>query len=69
MAACWLPKVVADGERFGAALTIGAWAMRVIVICMLSIRVRDEEAMLEKTFGKEWEVYNAKTKRFIPFVF
>jgi protein-S-isoprenylcysteine O-methyltransferase Ste14 len=32
-------------------------------------RISDEEEMLRKTFGKEWEVWHGKTKRFIPWVF
>ena len=30
---------------------------------------RSEEMMLRDTFGKEWEVWHAKTKRFIPGIF
>ncbi|KAI9054780.1 hypothetical protein LZ554_001927 [Drepanopeziza brunnea f. sp. 'monogermtubi'] len=29
-------------------------------------RVQDEEEMLRQEFGKEWEAYSRKTKRFIP---
>lgn len=32
-------------------------------------RVRDEEEMLKKEFGKEWEEWAAKTPRFIPYVY
>jgi protein-S-isoprenylcysteine O-methyltransferase Ste14 len=31
-------------------------------------RVREEEAMLKREFGKEWIDYNKKTPRFIPFL-
>lgn len=32
-------------------------------------RVMDEEGMLRGSFGKEWEEWHGRTKRFIPFVF
>jgi protein-S-isoprenylcysteine O-methyltransferase Ste14 len=32
-------------------------------------RVKEEEMMLKSTFGKEWEVWHAKTKRFVPGLF
>lgn len=34
----------------------------------LGVRVVQEEAMLKELFGKEWEEWHAKTKRFIPGV-
>jgi protein-S-isoprenylcysteine O-methyltransferase Ste14 len=36
---------------------------------MLRKRVREEETMLKKTFGNEWEPWHARTKRFVPGVF
>lgn len=33
------------------------------------IRVKREEEMLHKTFGREWEDWHARTKRFIPGIF
>lgn len=33
------------------------------------VRVKDEEAMLKKEFGREWEEYHRRTMRFIPGVF
>lgn len=67
--ACWLPKSIVDGERFGTALRILPWLLSFFLVYALSIRVKDEETMLKKTFGGEWEVYHKKTKRFIPGVF
>ncbi|KAJ3554312.1 hypothetical protein NPX13_g10646 [Xylaria arbuscula] len=32
-------------------------------------RVRDEEAMLHREFGKKWEDWHSRTARFIPFIF
>lgn len=34
----------------------------------LYFRVRDEETMMKNEFGAEWEEWNSKTKKFIPFV-
>jgi protein-S-isoprenylcysteine O-methyltransferase Ste14 len=34
----------------------------------LAVRVRDEERMLRARFGKEWEDWHARTKRFVPGV-
>ena len=31
-------------------------------------RVKDEESMLMKRFGAEWEDWHRKTERFIPWV-
>jgi protein-S-isoprenylcysteine O-methyltransferase Ste14 len=39
-----------------------------LMVAGLSARVRDEEEMLRTTFGREWEEWSAKTKRFIPWV-
>lgn len=69
VAACWLPKSIVTGERFGTALRIAPWILGFFVVYALSVRVRDEEAMLKKTFGEEWEMYHKKTKRFVPYVF
>ena len=32
-------------------------------------RVKDEEAMLKREIGTEWEEYHRRTARFIPGVF
>ncbi|KAI0525877.1 hypothetical protein F5B22DRAFT_257813 [Xylaria bambusicola] len=32
-------------------------------------RVKDEEAMLQREFGKKWEAWHSCTARFIPFIF
>jgi protein-S-isoprenylcysteine O-methyltransferase Ste14 len=69
VAACWLPKSVVSGEKFGTTLTVGSWVMVVIACYVLSVRIRDEEEMLKRTFSKEWGAYHKKTKRFIPYVF
>jgi protein-S-isoprenylcysteine O-methyltransferase Ste14 len=45
---------------FTAALTV--------IGCGIGIRVRDEEAMLKETFGKEWIELHRRTPRFVPFL-
>ncbi|KAI3318688.1 hypothetical protein HD806DRAFT_511585 [Xylariaceae sp. AK1471] len=39
----------------------------VMVLCWK--RVKDEEQLLRTQFGSEWETWNFRTARFIPFVF
>jgi protein-S-isoprenylcysteine O-methyltransferase Ste14 len=35
----------------------------------MPVRVTDEEKMLQREFGKKWEIYHNKTARFIPGIF
>lgn len=44
------------------------WGCVVVCFTLMGVRMRvkDEEAMLKTEFGKEWEVWHAQTKRFIP---
>lgn len=48
------------------------WAMFVVMAVLgaygTMARVKKEEKILHQAFGKEWEDWNTKTKRFIPFV-
>ncbi|KAF8860388.1 hypothetical protein BDZ45DRAFT_588470, partial [Acephala macrosclerotiorum] len=69
VAACWLQKSIRptleNGRLIGGltyllAAVVGCWA--------LAKRVRNEEAVLKRTFGTEWEEYHKRTKRFIPGV-
>ena len=46
-----------------------ALAVNLAVVFMgITMRVRDEEAMLKEKFGDEWVEWNRKTKRFIPYI-
>lgn len=66
-AACFL-----DEKLFQILLELRWVALPVAVVVVgvvLTIRVRDEEAMLKEKFGDEWVEWNRRTKRFIPFVF
>lgn len=69
VAGCWLPESLVSSEKLGTVLTVGSWTMVAIACYALFVRIRDEEAMLKRTFGEEWEAYHKKTKRFVPFVF
>ncbi|KAK9429084.1 hypothetical protein V1505DRAFT_375210 [Lipomyces doorenjongii] len=65
--ACWIPGDITE--------TMDGWGLVVYVVAIpmmvwiLSVRVRDEEAMLKEKFGESWEQWHRKTKRFIPGVF
>lgn len=65
--ACFLPAWIvrqgwwANWALFFVTAVISAYGTR--------IRVRKEEEVLQETFGREWEDWHAKTKRFIPGVF
>ena len=61
VAACWLSKEWVDALVW---VTVG-WGIFQGLGFMV-VRVKDEERMLKKTFGREWEVWHARTKRFIP---
>jgi len=37
--------------------------------CVLVLRIRDEEALLHKEFGMEWEEYSNRSWRLLPYVF
>jgi len=69
---CILPNCVvrwgmwSGGFRLWPVLLV---LMGVFGLVGVGIRVRDEETMLKKEFGREWEEYHRKTKRFIPGIF
>jgi protein-S-isoprenylcysteine O-methyltransferase Ste14 len=63
---CWLSTWILEARLFWRALT------SFIVLAVFRVtwkRVKDEESMLKGTFGKEWEVWHEKTKRFVPGLF
>lgn len=63
--ACILPRVIA-----GPTLKpLFAFIMTAAAVTGIYFRVRDEETMMRKEFGAEWEEWNKKTKKFIPFIF
>lgn len=63
---CWLPEQVVRYRLFSAVIW-GAW-------CLVgwgagSTRVHEEEIILRRVFGKEWEHYASRTARFIPWIY
>ncbi|RDL33312.1 uncharacterized protein BP5553_08751 [Venustampulla echinocandica] len=63
VAACVLPERIVrvnglSGGFAGVSMVLFAYG--------ISLRVRDEEEMLSKEFGKEWKIWHKRTKRFIP---
>lgn len=63
---CWMPAGWV--AWLVAWKSWGAVGFMVFYLVLLALRVRDEEELLRKTFGREWEEWHARTKRFIPFV-
>jgi protein-S-isoprenylcysteine O-methyltransferase Ste14 len=64
-AACVLPSWIVGSKVLTLAPAI---VMTLVTVFGIRVRVKDEEEMLHKAFGREWEEYHAKTKRFIPGV-
>ncbi|KAK9323662.1 hypothetical protein V1517DRAFT_88419 [Lipomyces orientalis] len=65
--ACWLPGDIVEKMRGWGGLVYCVIIFQMLWI--LSMRVKDEEAMLHEKFGKSWEQWQRKTKRFFPGVF
>ncbi|KAI9770833.1 MAG: hypothetical protein M1839_003028 [Geoglossum umbratile] len=60
--ACWVPSIL-DIKY----LDVLVWTVLIGVgVVLAGMRIRDEEDMLKKEFGKEWEEYHVETKRLIP---
>ncbi|KAI9749256.1 MAG: hypothetical protein M4579_006945 [Chaenotheca gracillima] len=60
---CWLPSSIATNQiliAFPATAIVGS------MVWAIPARIKDEEEMLHREFGKEWEVYHRNTARFIP---
>ncbi|RKF72430.1 putative isoprenylcysteine carboxyl methyltransferase [Golovinomyces cichoracearum] len=62
--ACVVPRYIAT-STWNPLIGI---AMTVAVFFLIYFRVRDEETMMKGAFGAEWEDWNRKTKKFIPFL-
>jgi protein-S-isoprenylcysteine O-methyltransferase Ste14 len=63
VAACLLPErfTTNKGLTFVAGILMGGFSL-----LGLAVRVRDEEDMLKKEYGEEWEAYHKNTRRFLP---
>ncbi|KAH8680050.1 hypothetical protein BGZ60DRAFT_242558 [Tricladium varicosporioides] len=66
--ACFLPHWLLWTTRIRGLSEMGWLGVTVTTAGFFWLRVVDEEEMLKKEFGREWEVWHAKTKRFIPGV-
>jgi len=74
VAGCFLPGwVVLGGEEEGGVVVRMGWygvlGLGIAVMTfVLGVRVKDEEAMLKREFGREWVEYHGRTARFVPGV-
>jgi protein-S-isoprenylcysteine O-methyltransferase Ste14 len=67
---CWTPLVdqrLAEDYWLGYATVIIGFSLPVWLFMVK--RVKEEELMMEKEFGREWEQYCKRTKKFVPFVY
>ncbi|QDS75660.1 hypothetical protein FKW77_007182 [Venturia effusa] len=63
----WLSKGLVEKLNPWKGWALAAWTA---MWCgMIAVRVRDEEGMLKRIFGEEWEAWHKKTARFVPFIF
>lgn len=64
--ACWLSsESLIRLSGWGPTVIPGAFIIAAII---LTTRVRDEEEMLKKQFGRQWEEWHARTARYIPYL-
>lgn len=64
--ACWIADdKLALLNGWGLTVFVGFVALE---FGLMGTRVRDEEEMLQRQFGKQWEEWHAKTARYIPFL-
>ncbi|MCJ1351714.1 MAG: hypothetical protein MMC33_001698 [Icmadophila ericetorum] len=64
---CWLPTGANQYANVAMMVNHAAWAL--IVYKTMGNRIRDEEKMLHREFGKEWEEWSQKTWRLIPLIY
>ncbi|KAJ5653838.1 hypothetical protein N7490_000841 [Penicillium lividum] len=59
--ACWIPKeILMRLDGWGVPAATAAMGLEIF---MFALRMRDEEEMLRRKFGRQWEEWHAKTKR------
>ena len=68
--ACWWPISwwIANDQMALVVEVVVLTVHLLSVFYAIGLRVSDEEKMLKDAFGKEWQDYNARTKRYIPGV-
>jgi len=64
--ACWMPEFILRFKWLG--MLFGC-VMAGLTLAAFGLRVREEEAMMRKEFGPEWETWHRKTARFLPGIF
>jgi protein-S-isoprenylcysteine O-methyltransferase Ste14 len=58
-------------QGIGLSLLFRSWiglALIFLFIVIVSFRIKDEEDLMSKEFGQEWEAYCKKSGRLIPFI-
>jgi protein-S-isoprenylcysteine O-methyltransferase Ste14 len=56
----------------GLSLTFDSWIgliVSVVFVAIILFRIRDEEALMQREFGDEWDDYCKRTPRLVPFLF
>jgi protein-S-isoprenylcysteine O-methyltransferase Ste14 len=59
-------------QGIGLSLLFRSWiglTLSLVFIAIVMFRIKDEEALMSKEFGLEWETYCKKSWRLVPFVF
>ena len=59
-------------QGVGLSLLFRSWiglALTIVFIVIVSFRIKDEEALMSREFGSEWEAYCQKSKRWVPFIY
>jgi protein-S-isoprenylcysteine O-methyltransferase Ste14 len=59
-------------QGIGLSLLFRSWiglVLTLVFAIIILFRIRDEEAMMSREFGPEWETYRKKSRRLIPLVF
>ena len=59
-------------SALGLSFLFRSWIGLVVmipIVASLVFRIRDEEALLHKEFGSEWETYCQQSWRFIPYLY
>ncbi|CZS91619.1 uncharacterized protein RCO7_06996 [Rhynchosporium graminicola] len=64
VAGCWMSEAVARSQWW----SLVGWGSVAGALSLVRKRVVDEERMLKETFGRQWEDWHRRTKRFVPGV-
>jgi protein-S-isoprenylcysteine O-methyltransferase Ste14 len=51
------------------ALALALPLLALPLLALLLVRMRDEERLLHREFGEEWEGYSARSWRLIPYLY